>query len=64
MRGDNEDHRHLFDLISQMLEYDPQYRIQMPDVMKHPYFDKLTPEERGDDPKNGEARERSHSLSR
>lgn len=64
MRGDNEDHRHLFDLISQMLEYDPQYRITMPDVVKHPYFEKLTPEERGDVQKNEQPRERSHSLSR
>lgn len=64
MRGDSDDHRQLFDLISQMLEYDPEHRITMEDVMKHPYFDKLTPEEKGEAQKNGEARERSHSLSR
>lgn len=62
--ADGEEHRLLFDLIEKMLEYDPQHRITMADGIKHSYFDKLTPEQRGGSAKNGTARERSHSLSR
>lgn len=67
MMSDGEDHRQLFDLIEKMLEYDPSRRINMAESLRHPFFDKLSAEQRGDSLHNRascEMRERSHSLSR
>jgi len=41
-QGDSEDHEHLFDLISSMLTYDPQERIGLDQVLRHPFFDKIS----------------------
>lgn len=62
LMGDGDEHRQLFDLIEKMLEYDPIHRITMDEVIKHPFFNKLSPEQRGE--AKNEQRERSHSLSR
>jgi len=66
MMSDGEEHRQLFDLIERMLEYDPSRRISMHESMRHPFFDKLTSEQRGPQVNRNsvESRERSHSLSR
>ena len=64
LQGDDEEHRQLFDLLERMLEYDPEHRIKLPEVMRHPFFDKLTPEQKCLQANNGDVRERSHSLSR
>lgn len=64
--SDDEDHRQLFELVSQMLEYEPSQRITLSDALKHPFFEKLPPEFKLNltDKKNSSSRERSHSLSR
>jgi len=59
MMGDGEEHRQLFDLIEKMLEYDPTQRIRLYDALKHPFFDKLTPEQ-----KRGSARINEREISR
>ena len=69
MIKDSEDHRQLFDLIEKMLEYDPLHRIALHDAMRHLFFSKLTPEQRGrTGGANGDGDmgrdTRSHSLSR
>ncbi|KAI1289313.1 Serine/threonine-protein kinase Doa [Halotydeus destructor] len=46
MLSDNEDHRLLFDLVQRMLDYDPESRISVGDTIRHPFFDKLLPEQR------------------
>ncbi|XP_005994151.1 dual specificity protein kinase CLK3 isoform X2 [Latimeria chalumnae] len=43
---DSVEHRQLFDLMRQMLEYDPIKRITFKEALKHPFFITLTPEER------------------
>ena len=45
--AEGEEHRQLFDLIERMLEYDPQHRITAAESLRHPFFDKLTPDEKG-----------------
>uniref|UniRef100_T1JJF3 Protein kinase domain-containing protein n=1 Tax=Strigamia maritima TaxID=126957 RepID=T1JJF3_STRMM len=62
--NDDEDHRQLFDLVSQMLEYEPSQRITLAESLKHPFFDKLHPEFRIEEGTKNGIRERSHSLSR
>ncbi|CAG0880366.1 unnamed protein product [Darwinula stevensoni] len=69
--NDDDDTNQLFDLISRMLDYDPQTRLSLGDALKHPFFDKILPEKRlGEDRKRfnceGDAQResRSHSLSR
>ncbi|CAH1772795.1 unnamed protein product [Owenia fusiformis] len=60
---DDDDHRHLLDIIEKMLEYDPAERITCYEAIQHPFFDKIDNRLPGD-PKFSEKRERSHSLSR
>lgn len=43
---DTEDHRHLFDLVEKMLEYEPIQRIVLSDALLHPFFSKLTRDQR------------------
>ncbi|RWS24635.1 LAMMER dual specificity kinase-like protein [Leptotrombidium deliense] len=62
--SDDEDHRHLFDLISRMLEYEPMHRIKLNDSLNHPFFAKLSYEKRLHEMDREMLRERSHSLSR
>ncbi|XKL61794.1 hypothetical protein PGB90_001627 [Kerria lacca] len=56
--SDDEDHRLLFDLISLMLEYEPNKRITLGEAIRHPYFDKIPSQLRL------ESYERNHSVSR
>ncbi|XP_076307401.1 serine/threonine-protein kinase Doa-like isoform X3 [Tachypleus tridentatus] len=72
--GEDEDQRHLFDIIFRMLEYEPSQRITLAEALDHPFFAKLPPElllHKHDQRLNGQTpelksglRERSHSLSR
>ncbi|XP_023223737.1 dual specificity protein kinase CLK2-like isoform X4 [Centruroides sculpturatus] len=67
MMSDDEDHQQLFDLISQMLQYEPSQRISLDDAMSHSFFSKLPNSlklHELDKRKEIENRERSHSLSR
>ena len=65
MAGDTQDHIHLFELIERMLEYDPAQRMSMKEALEHPFFDKLTEEQKNPVAyQKNENRERSHSLSR
>jgi len=41
-QGDGEDHEQLFDLIQSMLVYDPSERITLDEVLRHPFFDKIS----------------------
>ncbi len=54
MMGDGDDHRLILDLIEKMLEYDPSRRLRLSDAMKHPYFDKLTREQKRGKPRSGD----------
>ncbi|XP_064090537.1 dual specificity protein kinase CLK2-like isoform X1 [Macrobrachium nipponense] len=60
----DEDHRLLFDLITKMLEYEPDQRITLGEALRHPFFDKIAAIHRLGDEAVGDLRERSHSLSR
>ncbi|XP_068081761.1 dual specificity protein kinase CLK2 isoform X4 [Anabrus simplex] len=44
--SDDDDHRHLFDLIARMLEYEPSARITLGEALRHPFFDKIPPHQR------------------
>ncbi|XP_066974106.1 probable serine/threonine-protein kinase dyrk2 isoform X3 [Macrobrachium rosenbergii] len=60
----DEDHRLLFDLITKMLEYEPDQRTTLGEALRHPFFDKIAAIHRLGDDAVGDLRERSHSLSR
>lgn len=72
MLSEDEDHRLLFDLISRMLEYEPNHRMTLREALDHEFFGKLPLEYRlheldGYESNKGsknDLRERSHSLSR
>uniref|UniRef100_A0A8D8X1D8 Serine/threonine-protein kinase Doa n=1 Tax=Cacopsylla melanoneura TaxID=428564 RepID=A0A8D8X1D8_9HEMI len=64
MQADDEEHRHLFDLISKMLEYEPSERIVLSEALRHPFFDKLPPTVRVHTQSDTQSTPRSHSLSR
>lgn len=59
MSSEEEDHRLLFDLISQLLKYEPSQRMTMEEALDHQFFYKLPAHQRFHDKE-----ERSHSLSR
>lgn len=44
--SDGEDEKQLFDLIRKMLDYDTTHRIRLADALLHPFFDKLSPEQK------------------
>jgi CDC-like kinase len=46
MMSDEQDHQQLFELIEKMLEYDPKRRITLADALRHPFFERLLPEQR------------------
>ncbi|KAH7636303.1 hypothetical protein HUG17_10273 [Dermatophagoides farinae] len=46
IQPDNDDHRNLFDLISQLLEYEPNNRLSLQDALDHPFFKRLPSEQR------------------
>ncbi|XP_033221930.1 dual specificity protein kinase CLK2 isoform X2 [Belonocnema kinseyi] len=66
--SEDEDHKQLFDLVQQMLNYDPSQRITLKDALTHPFFDALPTSQRFPDPRaagdSQQSHERSHSLSR
>lgn len=41
-QGDAEDHENLFNLIKAMLSYEPNERISLDQVLRHPFFDKIS----------------------
>lgn len=43
---DNEDHRNLFDLIFEMLKYEPNVRITLAEALDHPFFNQLPAEQK------------------
>lgn len=59
MSSEEEDHRLLFDLIFQLLKYEPSQRMTMEEALDHQFFYKLSAHLRLHDKE-----ERSHSLSR
>ncbi|XP_070492023.1 serine/threonine-protein kinase Doa [Chironomus tepperi] len=68
--SETPDHLQLFDLIRSMLDYDPATRITLEQALRHPFFQKLPPNQRlheRNDPSQyisaSSSRERSHSLS-
>ena len=46
MVSDEQDHQQLFELIEKMLEYDPKRRITLAESLRHPFFERLLPEQR------------------
>lgn len=46
MMSDEQDHQQLFELIEKMLEYDPKRRITLSEALRHPFFERLLPEQR------------------
>ncbi|XP_043475600.1 dual specificity protein kinase CLK3 isoform X1 [Leptopilina heterotoma] len=66
--SEEDDHRQLFDLIQQMLIYDPSQRITLKDSLNHPFFDALPASQKLTDLRaagdSQQTYERSHSLSR
>ncbi|KAE9551522.1 hypothetical protein FO519_005269 [Halicephalobus sp. NKZ332] len=53
MMSNEREHIRLFDLIEQMLDYEPTSRITLGEALKHDYFDDLYSHERIPDPSNG-----------
>lgn len=45
MKEDNEETRLLFDLISRLLEYEPEKRIRLDEALDHPFFAALEREQ-------------------
>ena len=46
MNSNDTEHIELFELIEQMLDYEPTSRITLQDALKHRYFERLAPHER------------------
>jgi len=46
MMSDEQDHQQLFDLVEKMLEYDPKRRITLSESLRHPFFERILPEQR------------------
>ncbi|CRK92728.1 CLUMA_CG006285, isoform A [Clunio marinus] len=70
MVSETPEHLHLFDIIRQMLDYDPNTRITLEQALRHPFFQKLPTHQRLHEKNNpaqyvsaSSSRERSHSLS-
>lgn len=49
MMSDEQDHQQLFDLIEKMLDYDPKRRLTLVEALRHPFFERLLPEQRIND---------------
>lgn len=65
--ADDEDHRHLYELVSRMLEYEPSQRITLKEALDHPFFSRLPAElkiHQHEQEHPSETREKSHSMSR
>ncbi|XP_069621820.1 dual specificity protein kinase CLK3 isoform X3 [Ranitomeya imitator] len=45
-KEDSPEHTQFFDLLRRMLEYSPTLRITLDEALKHPFFARMTPEER------------------
>jgi CDC-like kinase len=52
MMSDEPDHQQLFELVEKMLEYDPKRRITLVETLRHPFFERLLPEQRITDVSN------------
>ena len=61
--SDDEDHRLLFDLIEKMLDYTPEERITLREAVTHPFFDKLSAEERDVGGATAAARARAQAMA-
>lgn len=63
MMSDGDDHRMRFDIIEneKMLKYNPRLRITLDKALRHPFFDKLTPQQLED---RLASEVRPHSISR
>lgn len=46
MRSEDQETVELFELIERMLEYDPERRCTLAQVLDHSFFDRLKPEEK------------------
>lgn len=46
MTSNEPEHVELFELIEQMLDYEPTSRITLADALKHRYFDRLAAHEK------------------
>ncbi len=46
MLSDEAEHREIFDLVFQMLDYEPTSRIKLEEALQHPYFKRLPPNQR------------------
>ena len=57
-----EDHSLLFDLVERMLAYDPTERLTLAQALRHPFFSKLTADQRR--PPALLSRNKSYSISR
>lgn len=68
--SDTPEHLQLFEIIRHMLDYDPAQRMTLDQALRHPFFQKLPPNQRLHEKSNpalyvsaSSSRERSHSLS-
>lgn len=61
--SDSEDDRQLFDLILRMLQYNMDDRLTLHNSLNHPFFNKLSPEQRSVSPTT-HYRHLTHSISR
>ncbi|XP_044757536.1 serine/threonine-protein kinase Doa isoform X2 [Coccinella septempunctata] len=57
-QSDDPEHNQLFDLIFKMLEYEPSQRITLRQALSHPFFDKIPPHQKLEEPGSGD-RQRS-----
>ena len=59
----SQDHRLLFDLIEKMLDYTPEERVTLREAVNHPFFDKLSAEERDVGGTTAAARARAQAIT-
>ncbi|XP_060525217.1 probable dual specificity protein kinase madd-3 [Cylas formicarius] len=63
-QSDDTEHNYLFDLIFKMLDYEPTDRITLKDALRHPFFDKILPNQRLGDLDGSEDIHHERSISR
>lgn len=55
MKKEDDETKHLFDLITRMLDYDPTTRITLHEALDHPYFlfrDELIEDRQSESPRD------------